>query len=244
MARHLASRRSRRRGLQPHRREGAGLGGAQRQSGRADAARGGRRRRVRDDVRRQRRRRARGGATARTARWPGWTPGRSWSTTPPPRPTSPASSPRRAPRRCRLRRRPGVGRPGRRRERTAHGDVRCRRRGVFDRARAGDRRLRPGRASGWARPGAGQLTKMVNQICIAGIVQGLAEGSTSPSVPVSTSMRGRRGDRQGRGAELADGQPGAPMARASSTSASPSSGCARTSASSSTRRTATAPACR
>ena len=25
-------------------------------------------------------------------------------------------------------------------------------------------------------PGAGQLTKMVNQICIAGIVQGLAEG--------------------------------------------------------------------
>ena len=29
--------------------------------------------------------------------------------------------------------------------------------------------------------GAGQLTKMVNQICIAGIVQGLAEGSTSPS---------------------------------------------------------------
>ena len=25
-------------------------------------------------------------------------------------------------------------------------------------------------------PGAGQLTKMVNQICIAGLVQGLAEG--------------------------------------------------------------------
>src|ERR1700753_782047 len=25
-------------------------------------------------------------------------------------------------------------------------------------------------------PGAGQLTKMVNQICIAGVVQGLAEG--------------------------------------------------------------------
>ncbi len=27
-----------------------------------------------------------------------------------------------------------------------------------------------------APPGAGQLTKMVNQICIAGLVQGLAEG--------------------------------------------------------------------
>ena len=31
-------------------------------------------------------------------------------------------------------------------------------------------------ASGWARRAPGQLTKMVNQICIAGIVQGLSEG--------------------------------------------------------------------
>ena len=40
--------------------------------------------------------------------------------------------------------------------------------------RAGDRRLRQGGAA-MGGPGAGQLTKMVNQICIAGVVQGLAE---------------------------------------------------------------------
>ena len=37
--------------------------------------------------------------------------------------------------------------------------------------------------------GSGQLTKMVNQICIAGLVQGLAEGIISPSGPASTSSR-------------------------------------------------------
>ncbi len=31
-------------------------------------------------------------------------------------------------------------------------------------------------ASGSGPPGAGQLTKMVNQICIAGLVQGLSGG--------------------------------------------------------------------
>ena len=46
--------------------------------------------------------------------------------------------------------------------------------------------------------GAGQLTKMVNQICIAGLLQGLAEG---------VAFGARAGlDRQGRGAVLADGE--------------------------------------
>ena len=35
--------------------------------------------------------------------------------------------------------------------------------------------------------GSGQLAKMVNQICIAGLVQGLAEACISPSAPGSTS---------------------------------------------------------
>ena len=37
--------------------------------------------------------------------------------------------------------------------------------------------------------GSGQLTKMVNQICIAGVVQGMAEGF---------SLRARRGPRHRR----------------------------------------------
>ena len=41
--------------------------------------------------------------------------------------------------------------------------------------RAGDRGLRA-HVQAAGPPGAGQLTKMVNQICIAGLVQGLAEG--------------------------------------------------------------------
>ena len=56
-------------------------------------------------------------------------------------------------------------------------------------------------------PGAGQLTKMVNQICIAGLVQGLAEGH---SLRQEGRARYRHGDRdhlQGRGAVLADGEP-------------------------------------
>ena len=37
--------------------------------------------------------------------------------------------------------------------------------------------------------GSGQLTKMVNQIAIAGLVQGLSERSTSPSAPASMWRR-------------------------------------------------------
>jgi 3-hydroxyisobutyrate dehydrogenase-like beta-hydroxyacid dehydrogenase len=84
-------------------------------------------------------------------------------------------------------RRAGFGRTGGRRERPADGHGR-RRRGRLRAGRAGDRRLRQdGRLMGPA--GAGQLTKMVNQICIAGLVQGLSEASTSPKRPASTSRR-------------------------------------------------------
>ena len=40
--------------------------------------------------------------------------------------------------------------------------------------------------------GAGQLTKMVNQICIVGVVQGLSEGLHFPSMPASTPSRWSR----------------------------------------------------
>jgi 3-hydroxyisobutyrate dehydrogenase len=62
---------------------------------------------------------------------------------------------------------------------------------VFEKREAGDRHLREDGCA-HRRPGAGQLTKMVNQICIAGLVQGLAEGSPSPSAPVSTWRRSSR----------------------------------------------------
>ena len=55
--------------------------------------------------------------------------------------------------------------------------------------------------------GAGQLAKMVNQICIAGLVQGLSEGihfGQSAGLDMKLVLRG---DRQGRRAKLADGQP-------------------------------------
>ena len=55
--------------------------------------------------------------------------------------------------------------------------------------------------------GSGQLTKMVNQICIAGLVQGLAEGihfAKKAGLDVETVIDD---DLQGRGAVLADGEP-------------------------------------
>ena len=56
-------------------------------------------------------------------------------------------------------------------------------------------------------PGAGQLTKMVNQICIAGMAQGLAEASPSPRSNDLDLEKVIARDLQGRGAVLADGQP-------------------------------------
>ena len=55
--------------------------------------------------------------------------------------------------------------------------------------------------------GAGQLTKMVNQICIAGVVQGLAEAVDFAQRCRPRHRPGVRRHRQGGGAELADGQP-------------------------------------
>ena len=71
-------------------------------------------------------------------------------------------------------RRPGVRRPSRCRERCLDRHVR-RQRGGLCRRRARDRGLcQDVQALGPA--GSGQLTKMVNQICIAGLVEGLSEG--------------------------------------------------------------------
>ena len=68
----------------------------------------------------------------------------------------------------------GVRRPGGRGERRADRHGRRRRRDLRQ-GRADHRALRKGsKLIGPA--GSGQLTKMVNQICIAGLVQGLAEG--------------------------------------------------------------------
>ena len=55
--------------------------------------------------------------------------------------------------------------------------------------------------------GAGQQTKMVNQICIAGLVQGLAEGTAFRQEIGPRYREGHRHDLQGRGAKLADGKP-------------------------------------
>ena len=55
--------------------------------------------------------------------------------------------------------------------------------------------------------GAGQLTKMVNQICIAGLVQGLAEGIHFAKRCRPRRREGRRRHFQGRRPVLADGEP-------------------------------------
>ena len=77
--------------------------------------------------------------------------------------------------RLRLHRCAGIRRPGRRRERRAHRDVR-RRAEAPSRGRRRSSPPMPGPAICMGAPGSGQLAKMVNQICIAGLVQGLAEG--------------------------------------------------------------------
>ena len=109
---------------------------------------------------------------ARTARSPAWRRARSSSTTPPPRRTWPAS--------CTCKPELGLnfidapvsgGQAG-----AVNGalTIMCGgEQAVFD-AIAGGPGLRARRHAGGS-PGAGQLAKMVNQICIAGIVQGLSE---------------------------------------------------------------------
>jgi 3-hydroxyisobutyrate dehydrogenase len=88
--------------------------------------------------------------------------------------------------------------------------------------------------------GSGQLTKMVNQAIVAITVQGVSEGLAFaqkagldiPKVMETDLQRLRPSPGRWRTA-------GRPMNEASSTSASPSTGCARTSASSSMRPSVT-----
>ena len=77
--------------------------------------------------------------------------------------------------------------------------------------------------------GSGQLTKMVNQICIAGLVQGLSEGTAFCQARRTRYREADRHHLQGRGAVLADGEPLQDHdRRTSSISALRSTGCART----------------
>jgi hypothetical protein len=55
--------------------------------------------------------------------------------------------------------------------------------------------------------GAGQLAKMVNQICIAGVVQGLSEALLFSRTGGPGQRRGDRCDQPGCGAVLANGKP-------------------------------------
>ena len=55
--------------------------------------------------------------------------------------------------------------------------------------------------------GAGQLTKMINQICIAGLVQGLVGRYPFRQEGRTRHRKSHRGDFQGRGRLVADGKP-------------------------------------
>ena len=54
--------------------------------------------------------------------------------------------------------------------------------------------------------GSGQLTKMVNQICIGGLIEGLSEALHFAQARRPRCREGDRHDLQGRGPVLADGQ--------------------------------------
>src|SRR5262249_11951139 len=91
--------------------------------------------------------------------------------------------------------------------------------------------------------GAGQLTKMVNQICIAGLVEGLAEGihfAQRAGLDIAAVMeaiqKGAAGSWQMENRWK--------TTKANSTSVSPSTGCARTSQSASQKPSATVHSCR
>lgn len=91
--------------------------------------------------------------------------------------------------------------------------------------------------------GSGQLTKMINQICIAGLVQGLAEGihfgkkaGLDIEKVIEVISKGAAGSWQMENRHK--------TMNAGKYEASPSTGCARISASAWRRPTATAPSCR
>jgi 3-hydroxyisobutyrate dehydrogenase len=94
--------------------------------------------------------------------------------------------------------------------------------------------------------GSGQLAKMVNQICIAGLVQGLSEGlhfaraaGLDPKAVVEVISKGAAQSWQMDNRHETMRR----CSRGASTSASPSSGCARTSRWPSRKRAATARTC-
>ena len=126
-------------------------------------------------------------------RWASRAPSPEWrraacsSTTPPLRRKSPASC------RCWLPsvswafRRAGLRRPGGRGQRRPDGDGRWRGGLLSTRRTAAAQLCADGPANG--RRGSGQWTKMVNQICVAGLLRAWPRRCTSPSAPVSTARR-------------------------------------------------------
>ena len=107
--------------------------------------------------------------------------------------------------RRRLPRRAGLRRPGRRRERRADRDGAAATRPTSTAKPVIDAYARMVGLMGPV--GAGQLTKMINQICIAGLVQGLAEGHPLRQAGRPRYREGHRGDLQGRCRLVADGKP-------------------------------------
>ncbi len=93
--------------------------------------------------------------------------------------------------------------------------------------------------------GSGQLTKMVNQICIAGIVQGLSEGLSFARAAGLDPQAVDGCDFQGRCAVLADGEPSQDHAgRPSTITVLRWNGCARIWASAWPKRAPMARRCR
>ena len=93
-------------------------------------------------------------------------------------------------------------------------------------------------------PGAGQTTKMVNQIAIAGVVQGLSEALRFAQASKLDTDKIFEAVSGGAAASWQMLNRWARWRTTSSTSASRSTGCARTSASRSTKRASTARRCR
>ena len=147
-------RQARRAGLQQNVVQGGEMGGPVRRPGGGDACGSGRRRRFRVHLRRQRRRSALGHARRkRRLRRPeeGSDPHRQHDGLGGNRPRT---GRRRPGARQRLPRRAGLRRPGRSRERRAHGHGRRRASGLRQ-GEAGDRLLRPDGRASWARPAQG-----------------------------------------------------------------------------------------
>ena len=142
---------------------------------------------LRHVLRRQRRRPARGRRSAPTAPSPAWRRARSSSTTPPPRPTIARELHAAAKAaRLRLHRRAGLGRPGRRGERRADGDVR-RRCGALCPRRAGDRAPMPRMSSCSARPARASSPRWSTRSASPASCRASPRASTSRRRPGSTS---------------------------------------------------------